>query len=104
MESATDFCGELDGRKIDFAVLADRIAAYKWYIDRVRVHFDMKRYKYVELAGFYIVSEDLVVPGDGWYPELKCWENVIPSVADYLHTLNELLVWIPYNRAEENTR
>ena len=97
--TSTTYWGELNGRRLDFAKASDRIAAYKWYIDSVRRLFDKADYRYVELAGFYIVSEDLATPGDGWNPELKRWEEVIPEVAEYLHALNESLCWIPYNRA-----
>ena len=97
--ATTVYWGELDGRKLDFSRNEDRIAACKWYIDSVRRLFDEADYRYVELAGFYIVSEDLATPGDGWNPELKRWEEVIPEVAEYLHALNESLCWIPYNRA-----
>ena len=97
--ATTVYWGELDGRKLDFSRNEDRIAACKWYIDSVRRLFDKADYRYVELAGFYIVSEDLATPGDGWNPELKRWEEVIPEVAEYLHALNESLCWIPYNRA-----
>ena len=97
--TSTTYWGELNGRRLDFAKASDRIAAYKWYIDSVRRLFDEADYRYVELAGFYIVSEDLATPGDGWNPELKRWEEVIPEVAEYLHALNESLCWIPYNRA-----
>ena len=104
MNSPTIYWGEVNGREMDFSKAADRITAYKWYIDEVRRHFDESDYKYIELAGFYIVSEDLATPGDGWNPELKRWEEVIPSVAEYLHALNESLAWIPYNRAAGYTR
>ncbi|WP_290535764.1 DUF4855 domain-containing protein [Alistipes sp.] len=101
---STTYWGEVNGREMDFSKAADRITAYKWYINEVRRHFDEAGYKYIELAGFYIVSEDLATPGDGWNPELKRWEEVIPSVAEYLHALNESLAWIPYNRAAGYTR
>ncbi len=104
MDSPTIYWGEVNGREMDFSKAADRITAYKWYIDRVRRHFDKADYRYIELAGFYIVSEDLATPGDGWNPELKRWEEVIPSVAEYLHALNHSLAWIPYNRAAGYTR
>ena len=98
-KSATDYWGEVNGRKMDFSDDRDRITVQKWYINEVRRRFDEAGYRYIELAGFYIVSEDLATPGDGWNPELKRWENVVPYVADYLHALNESVAWIPYNRA-----
>ncbi len=56
MDSPTIYWGEVNGREMDFSKAADRITAYKWYIDRVRRHFDKADYRYIELAGFYIVS------------------------------------------------
>ena len=96
---STTYWGEVNGRRMDFSNDQDRITVQKWYINEVRHHFDEADYKYIELAGFYIVSEDLAVPGQGWNPELKRWENVVPYVADYLHELNHSVAWIPYNRA-----
>ena len=96
---STTYWGEVNGRRMDFSNDQDRITVQKWYINEVRHHFDEADYKYIELAGFYIVSEDLAVPGQGWNPELKRWENVVPHVADYLHALNHSVAWIPYNRA-----
>ncbi len=101
---ATVYWGELNGRKLDFGVAQDRIDAYKWYINEVRKRFNQKSYQYVELAGFYIISEELASPDDGWNYELKRSDEVVPYVAAYLHTLNESLNWIPYNRAAGYTR
>ena len=97
--TSTTYWGELNGRRLDFAKASDRIAAYKWYIDSVRRLFDEADYRYVELAGFYIVSEDLATPGDGWNHELKKSDEIIPPLAEYLHAINQSLNWIPYNRA-----
>ena len=68
---STVYWGELNGRKMDFSTAEDRIAAYKWYVDEVRRRFDLGNYQYIDLAGFYIISEELVTPGDGWNHELK---------------------------------
>ena len=68
---STVYWGELNGRKMDFSTAEDRIAAYKWYVDEVRRRFDLGNYQFIDLAGFYIISEELVTPGDGWNHELK---------------------------------
>ena len=68
---STTYWGSLDGRRMDFAKGADRVAACKWYIDQVRRRFDEGNYQYVELAGFYPISEEIVTPGDGYCHELK---------------------------------
>ena len=99
---STVYWGELNGRELDFSVGKDRVDACKWFIDQVRRKFDEANYQYVELAGFYIISEEIVVSPaveDGWNHELKRSEEVVPPVAEYLHALNECLCWIPYNRA-----
>ena len=95
----TVYWGELNGRKMDFSTAEDRIAAYKWYVDEVRRRFDLGNYQYIDLAGFYIISEELVTPGDGWNHELKKSDEIIPPLAEYLHAINQSLNWIPYNRA-----
>ena len=61
--------------------------------------FNETNYQYVELAGFYIISEDLTTPSYGWNNELKRSDEIIPPIAEYLNSLNECLCWIPYNRA-----
>ena len=101
---STTYWGSLDGRRMDFAKGADRVAACKWYIDQVRRRFDEGNYQYVELAGFYPISEEIVTPGDGYCHELKKSEEVIPQVAEYLHSINQSFCWIPYNRATPNGR
>ena len=55
--------------------------------------------QFIDLAGFYIISEELVTPGDGWNHELKKSDEIIPPLAEYLHAINQSLNWIPYNRA-----
>lgn len=99
VSTPTDYWGELNGRKMDFAKAEDRIAVYKWYINEVRKRFDQADYRYIELAGFYILSEELPIPGDGWNPEIKKWEEIIPPMTEYLHGLNECVAWIPYFEA-----
>ena len=97
--SSTVYWGEVNGRKLDFSNYEDRITAYKWYIDQVRARFDAADYKYIELSGFYIISEELAAdPGDFNY-KYKEADKIIPRVAEYLHALNESLNWVPYNRA-----
>ena len=43
---STTYWGSLDGRRMDFAKGADRVAACKWYIDQVRRRFDEGNYQY----------------------------------------------------------
>lgn len=82
-----------DGTKADFSTTSGRIKAYKWMIDQVRARFAAKNYQYIELAGFYILSESLSATYNNTY---KKWSDVLPAVADYCHNYKEGLCWIPY--------
>ena len=50
----------------------------------------------LQLLGFYILSETLSMKGAYRYG-YKQHEELIPLVADYCHSLNEGLYWIPYS-------
>ena len=94
--SSTTYWG--DG--LDFADVQDQIKAYRWYIDETRNRFRALQCQYLELAGFYILSEELNLPYD--VPlncQYKRWETIIPAVADYVHASGEGLYWIPYHLA-----
>ena len=94
----TVYWGEIDGVKMDFAKPEDRIKAYKWLVDAVRAKFAEAKYKNVELIGFYVLSEELSVPGSFRY-EYKQHDITIKAVADYCHSLNEGFYWVPYAMA-----
>lgn len=94
----TVYWGELDGVALDFSKTEDRIKAYLWLVDQVRARFAQAGYKYVELIGFYVLSEELSVPG-GFRYEYKEHDKTIKAVADYCHSLNEGLYWVPYAMA-----
>ncbi|WP_290541000.1 DUF4855 domain-containing protein [Alistipes sp.] len=102
--ASTVYWGELEGRTQDFSNSEHRVAACKWYINEVRRRFDQGKFRNIELAGFYILSEEIATPDEGWDYELKQTDKVIPHVAAYLHSLNESLSWIPYNRAAGYTK
>ena len=91
----TVYWGTIDGVKMDFSKMDHMLKAYKWYINEIRARFAEKAYKHIELLGFYIISETLTMKG-GWRYEYKKHEELIPKVADYCHSLNEGLYWIPY--------
>lgn len=97
--SSTVYWGRLNGKDLNFAKADDRVAALKWYVDEVRKRYDKQHYKYIALAGFYPISEEMVTPNDGWSYELKRSEEYISPLADYVHAFNYCLCWIPYNRA-----
>ncbi len=108
-DSPTDYWGELDGRRLDFADVQDQIKAYLWYIDECRKAFDERKYPHLELAGFYVISEELPLAksffdkygisaseSETWNADSKRWEVILPATASYLHSCNEGLYWVPY--------
>lgn len=94
----TVYWGEIDGQQMDFAKTEDRVKAYLWLVDAVRAKFAEKNYEHVELVGFYVLSEELSVPG-GFRYEYKEHDITIKAVADYCHSINEGLYWVPYAMA-----
>ena len=98
--SSTSYWGKIDGRQLDFSAVADQIQALEWYIDLVRAEFAERDFKYLQLAGFYIVSEELVAKPGGWNYRQKRWDQILPVVGEYLDSCNEGLYWIPYLGAD----
>ena len=95
--SSTTYWGALDGQQLDFSRNEDRIAACKWYIDRVRERFAQGNYEHVELAGFYWLREIVTRPVDTQYSyHLTRSDIMLPHIADYLHKLDYTFSWIPY--------
>ena len=94
----TVYWGDIDGRQLDFAKPEDRVEAYKWLVDAVRAKFAEAKYKHIELIGFYVLSEELSVPGSFRY-EYKQHDVTIKALADYCHSVNEGLYWVPYAMA-----
>ena len=110
--SPTDYWGKLDGKSLDFKEVDDQVAAVRWYMDRCRERFQSMRFKHLELAGFYILSEELPLdpaffqaagaaygPTDTWNWQHKNWEMIVPRLASYAHSCREGLWWIPYHLA-----
>ncbi|MBR1871703.1 MAG: DUF4855 domain-containing protein [Bacteroidales bacterium] len=93
--SSTTYWG--DG--LDFSKSEDQVKAYKWFIDECRSRFALCKCKYLELGGFYVLSEDLVAKKDGLNYRYKRWDQILPEVSKYLHTMNCGLYWIPWNMA-----
>lgn len=81
--------GEIDGRIMDFAIQEDQIAATRWYIDELMKRFKKAGYKYIDIAGFYWVSEDIDT----------CKDLTIP-LSTYIHSLKKKFYWIPYWNAK----
>ena len=98
--SSTTYWGEVDGKRLDFSSADDQIKALKWYIDYVRDLFITRDFKHLELAGFYIISEELVARPGGWNYDQKRWDQILPVIGKYLDSINEGLYWIPYLGAD----
>lgn len=97
----TVYWGSIEGERMDFSKMDHRLKAYKWYIDQIRERFAQKDYRYIQLLGFYILSETLTMKG-GWRYSYKQHEELIPLVADYCHNYNEGLYWIPYSVSKDD--
>ena len=104
--SSTRYWGQIDGRVLDFQDVNDQILAYKWFIDQVRIAWQTLAPKHLQLAGFYILSEELVMPKGshsdyiGWNYDSKRWDKILPHVSSYLHSFACGLYWIPYYKAD----
>lgn len=91
------YWGDLDGRRLDFLNDADRMAAYRWWVDSVRRRFSERKFKNIELAGFYVMSECITIPSEPWTDHGKL-HDLIPPLSRYLHSVNEYLYWIPFSQ------
>lgn len=98
--SSTTYWGKVNGRQLDFSSVTDQIIAYKWFIDQVREAWDRIAPANLQLAGFYILSEILVARPDGYNYQYKRWDQILPSVSSYLHSMDYGLYWIPYYQAD----
>lgn len=107
--SSTAYWGSLDGEVMDFSKLEHQEKAYRWFIDQCRERFRSLSPRYLELAGFYVLSEELPLAksfydklgltadtNDTWNAAYKRWESILPDTAAYLKSCREGLYWIPY--------
>ena len=102
--SSTCYWGALDGVAVDFATVEGQLKALRWYIDEARARFAALDCRYLELGGFYVVSEDLPVAyGETEAERLNCaykrWESIVPALAEDCHAAGQGLYWIPYHMA-----
>lgn len=84
----TRYWGLLDGEVADFSRPEDRLAACKWFIDEVLERYRQHRYRYIELKGFYFVTEETTGLGD-----------LMPELSGYIHSKGYPFTWIPYYNA-----
>lgn len=80
--------GSIDGNALDFNKLENQVAAEKWFIDEALKRWNEKKYKHIELVGFYWVDEDA-----GKY------ENAIKQTKQYVRSRGAKFFWIPYWKA-----
>jgi len=80
-----DYWGKLDNRKIDFTNGDDRVAACKYYIDRVKSKFAEGKFQNLELAGFYWIAEESLHT-----------KPILPVLGRYLDDAGLSFYWIPY--------
>ena len=85
----TNNWGELDGRKLDFSIPADRVAACEWHLDNALKKWHELAPKHLTLSGFYFVSERTL----GGNPQF------LPLIAEKIHQRGMLFFWIPYYQA-----
>lgn len=107
--SSTTYWGTLDGEVMDFSRLEHQEKVYRWFMDQCRKRFSSLQPRYLELAGFYVLSEELPLAksfydalgltassSDTWNAAYKRWEQILPDTAAYLTSCREGLYWIPY--------
>ena len=86
------------GDGLDFASVEDRLKALYWYIDSARDLFSRLETQYLELAGFYITSEEIYLPYDiDVNCQYKNWDEIAPALSRYCHAKGQGLYWIPYH-------
>ena len=77
-----------DGKVADMTKAEDRFGACKWYIDEVLKRYRKQKYKYVDLVGFYYVTEETSGAG-----------TLMTDLSAYLHAKGYPFTWIPYYNA-----
>ncbi len=85
--------GSLNGKALDFNKTEDQIAAEKWFVNEVLQRWKSKKYKHIELTGFYWVDEDC-----------NNYEEAIRLTKQYVCSKRKNLYWIPYWNAAGGER
>ena len=75
--------GALGGKKLDFNRGEDRLQAARWYVDEVLQRWRERRYKHLELAGFY------------WLFERAWVVHRTAEISQYIHSRESRFYWIP---------
>ena len=61
-------------------------------------------FKYIDLIGYYVHSEEIPTPTMGWRWGWKRLDQYLPAVSKYLHSQGQYLTWIPYREAASYDR
>ena len=77
--------GEVDGVKMDFSKMEDRITACKWYVDLLLRKFEESNLTNLALEGFYWVSEQMTTN-----------KFITVEIGDYIREKGKRFYWIPY--------
>ncbi len=84
--------GDVNGKNLDFTLLEDRESALKWLIDEQYSRFMAKKYKHLDLKGFYWFTEEINYADDQLLSLLR-------STTDHVRGLGLITTWIPYYHA-----
>ncbi len=84
--------GEVNGKKLDFALLEDRKSALQWLIDEQYARFTAKKYKHLDLKGFYWFTEEINYADEQLLSLLR-------FTTDHVRELGLITTWIPYYHA-----
>ena len=88
-KSSTVYWGKVAGKELDFSNSADRLTACQWYVDEITERFKDKKYKNIELVGFYWVAE-----------KAKHTRDLMSKLGAYLKGKDLTFNWIPYFNAD----
>lgn len=85
---AFQYWGEINGERLNFEKIEDRIKAQKWFIDLIVEEWKKADFKHLELDGIYWVSE---APEFG-----QPSGQMATQINEYVHSLGMKTYWIPY--------
>lgn len=81
--------GTVGGKNLDFRILEDRIAALNWFVDEQERRFREKKYRHLELAGYYWFTEEIDYEDEQLL-------RMIRVVTDRVREKGLITTWIPY--------
>lgn len=81
--------GEVNGKKLDFSKVEDRLEACYWFVDTAIEMFKKAKLKNLELTGFYWIAE-----------EATNSRTLAHNVGDYVRSKKKNFNWIPYFKSD----